>query len=91
MELFKPLAVIMKLRLPGPFIARVIAEVPVYDLQMQQKWKAMEASCFCLFFFLFRECMCVRASVSVSVCFCFPGHQLRSGLLGVGLERGGKG
>lgn len=89
MELFKPLAVIMKLRLPGPFIARVIAEVPVYDLQMQQKWKAMEASCF--FFFLFCECMCVRASVSVSVCFCFPGHQLRSGLLGVGLERGGKG
>lgn len=51
MELFKPLAVIMKLRLPGPFIARVIAEVPVYDLQMQQKWKAMEASCFCFCFF----------------------------------------
>lgn len=53
MELFKPLAVIMKLRLPGPFIARVIAEVPVYDLQMQQKWKAMEASCFFFNFFVF--------------------------------------
>lgn len=46
---------------------------------------------FFVVFFLFRECMCARASVSVSVCFCFPGHQIRSGLLGEGLERGGKG
>lgn len=45
----------MKLRLPGPFIACVIAEFLVYDLQMQQRgrrWRSLFF--FFFFFFLFR-------------------------------------
>lgn len=42
----------MKLRLPGPFIACVIAEFLVYDLQMQQRGRRWR-SLFFFFFFSF--------------------------------------
>ena len=44
-------AVIMKLRLPGPFIARENAEFPVYDLQMQQSGRPWRSLYFFLFYF----------------------------------------